>query len=74
MASPQCYGDNHETNAAPFAHRVCLQPKSLVVEAVQRAVDFIGAKLVYIATDQTPFKKDIETALKGRKVRMREEG
>ena len=68
MASPQCYGENHETNSTPFAHEVCLQPKSLVVDTVKRAVDHIGAKLVYIATDQTPFKKEIEKEMKKRKV------
>ena len=68
MASPQCYGENHETNLTPFAHDVCFQSKSLVVDTVKRAVDFIGAKPVYIATDQTPFKKEIEKEMKKGKV------
>ena len=68
MASPQCYGENHERNSTPFAHDVCLHPKSLVVDTVKRAVDHVRAQLVYIATDRTPFKKDLEQALKKRKV------
>ena len=68
MASPQCYGENHETNSTPFAHEVCIQSKFVVVDAVKRAVDSIQAQLVYIATDQTPFKTEITNALKGKKV------